>query len=132
MPIETLIIPVQPTAQQRHRHSGKFAYKSKSQVANEKELIYYLKQQWQIDPLECPIHLSVAAFFELPKSYSKKKAEAFNPGYKPTKPDLSNIIKQIEDCANGIIWKDDAQIVSYFDCGKYWADDPCWVVRVKF
>jgi len=47
----------------------------------------------------------------------KKKARE-RPG---GRPDLSNLIKNVEDAANGILWRDDAQIVAYGEgTGKYY------------
>ena len=60
-----------------------------------------------------PCALSINAYFEVPKSKSKKFREAALNGleYPTKKPDLSNIIKGIEDALNGLAYKDDALIV---------------------
>lgn len=63
--------------------------------------------------IEGPCCLSIDAYFEVPKSKSKKFREAALSGleYPTKKPDLSNIIKGIEDAINGLAYKDDALIV---------------------
>lgn len=63
--------------------------------------------------IEGPCCLSIDAYFEVPKSKSKKFREAALSGleYPTKKPDLSNIIKGIEDALNGLAYKDDALIV---------------------
>ena len=59
-----------------------------------------------------PVKAIINAYFEIPKSYSKKKVQAIiNGEIKPAKPDLDNIIKCIDGC-NKIIFKDDVQIYS--------------------
>ena len=63
--------------------------------------------------IEGPCCLSIDAYFEVPKSKSKKFREAALSGleYPTKKPDLSNIVKGIEDALNGLAYKDDALIV---------------------
>lgn len=59
-----------------------------------------------------PVKATINAFFEIPKSYTKKKVQAIiNGEIKPGKPDLDNIIKCIDGC-NKIIFKDDMQVYS--------------------
>ena len=59
-----------------------------------------------------PVKATIHAYFEIPKSYTKKKVQAIiNGEIKPAKPDLDNIIKCIDGC-NKIIFKDDVQIYS--------------------
>lgn len=60
-----------------------------------------------------PVKATIHAYFEIPKSYSKKKVQAIIDGKeKPLKkPDLDNIIKCVDGC-NKIIFKDDVQVYS--------------------
>jgi Holliday junction resolvase RusA-like endonuclease len=58
-----------------------------------------------------PVKAMINAYFEIPKSYTKKKVQAIiNGEIKPAKPDLVNIIKSQLDGCNKIIFKDDVQI----------------------
>lgn len=41
-----------------------------------------------------------------------------------TKPDVSNVIKGVEDALNGVWYKDDSQIVAYGKVGKWYSDMP--------
>ena len=75
--------------------------------------------------LEGPCCLDILAFFEVPKSKSKKFRERALMGLeRPTKkPDLSNIIKGIEDALNGLAYKDDSSIV-YLSVAKHYSEIP--------
>lgn len=70
---------------------------------------------------ECPLKMSVVAFFEPPKSVSKKKKQMMLDGLiLPTKkPDVDNIIKVILDGLNGIAFHDDVQVVELTVNKKY-------------
>jgi Holliday junction resolvase RusA-like endonuclease len=64
-------------------------------------------------PLEGALRVQVAAHFGIPASWSgKKKAAALAGEIRPTKrPDIDNVAKML-DGLNGIVFGDDAQIVS--------------------
>ena len=66
------------------------------------------------DVLETPVGVFLYIRLPIPASYSKKAREACIRGeLHPTKkPDIDNLAKSILDGLNGIIYKDDAQIVS--------------------
>jgi Holliday junction resolvase RusA-like endonuclease len=66
------------------------------------------------DLLETPVGVYLYIRLPIPKSHSKKRKDACLLGYeKPIKkPDIDNLAKSILDGMNGVIWKDDAQIVS--------------------
>jgi Holliday junction resolvase RusA-like endonuclease len=66
------------------------------------------------EPLETPVNLYLYIRAPIPKSYSKKKiADCLNGFEKPIKkPDASNVLKSVEDAMNGVVYKDDTQIVN--------------------
>lgn len=61
----------------------------------------------------------------IPKSFNQIKKNACKWGFieHTSKPDRSNIEKFYEDCANGILWKDDSQITRGEIIKKYCNDD---------
>ena len=64
--------------------------------------------------LETPVNLYLYIRAPIPQSYSKKRSEAcLNGSEKPIKkPDASNVLKSVEDAMNGVVYKDDSQIVN--------------------
>ena len=66
------------------------------------------------EPLETPVTLYLYIRAPIPKSLPKKRIEACLNGLeKPIKkPDASNVLKSIEDAMNGVVYKDDSQIVN--------------------
>ena len=64
--------------------------------------------------LETPVNLYLYIRAPIPKSLSKKRLEACLNGLeKPIKkPDASNVLKSVEDAMNGVVYKDDSQIVN--------------------
>lgn len=64
------------------------------------------------EPLETPLNVSVRLFMQIPKSFTKaQKAKAYTGELAHTKkPDLDNLAKVL-DGLNGVVWKDDSQIV---------------------
>ena len=66
------------------------------------------------EPLEGPIKLVVYICVEIPMSFSKTKRAAALEGleYPTTKPDLDNCVKLLADAMNGVVYKDDKQIVT--------------------
>jgi Holliday junction resolvase RusA-like endonuclease len=66
------------------------------------------------DLLETAVGVYLYIRLPIPQSHSKKRKEACLSGQeKPIKkPDIDNLAKSILDGMNGVIWKDDSQIVS--------------------
>ena len=66
------------------------------------------------EPLNTPVSLYLYIRVPIPASATKKRLEAISKGdEKPIKkPDASNILKSVEDGMNGVVYKDDSQIVN--------------------
>lgn len=83
------------------------------------KLYEYSLRQWFIreypnfKPIENRVKVTIIAYFDVPKSTSKKKeAEMLAGNISPTKkPDIDNIIKIVLDAMNKFAFKDDTQVV---------------------
>lgn len=64
-------------------------------------------------PLLGPLEVVIVAKVPIPRSWPATKSNAAIAGaVRPTgKPDYDNVSKIVGDALNGIVWKDDAQIV---------------------
>lgn len=80
--------------------------------------------------IEGPVMVEMDIALSIPQSMSKKrKAQALAGQLFPTKkPDMDNVIKAIYDGLNGVVWKDDVQVVKAV-VGKRYGETPG--VRVK-
>jgi Holliday junction resolvase RusA-like endonuclease len=84
------------------------------------------------DQLQGPLSASVEVYVAIPKSFqTKRKLAQIEEGQiRPTtKPDLDNYIKCI-DSLNGIVFHDDAQIVSLVS-SKHYSKTPRLVVHIS-
>jgi len=108
-------------------------YKDQDQRQEESKLAALLYEHKPATPLTGAIRLSVRAFLPMPDGKSKRwKADAENFRIRPTKkPDISNLIKQIEDVMNGVFWVDDRQIVEYGHAGKFYGAPARWEIEVE-
>lgn len=130
-PVVSLVIPGEPVAQPRYRHanhrtrSGKtiatsyipgdhpiWAYRAALQAA---------ARQAGLRPLDCPIILSARFYFSRPKRLLSRRAPD-GPIWHTGRPDLSNLIKGLEDALNGTAWMDDSMIVGYGAMGKWYVE----------
>lgn len=99
--------------------------KSRNYKAYVKLLATQAMREQGFTMIDGPCCLDILAFFEVPKSKSKKFRQAALEGReRPTKkPDLSNIVKGIEDALNGLAYKDDSFIV-YLSVAKHYSEVP--------
>ena len=121
-----LIIPGEPVAKGRPRvtkHGITYTPKKTENYENLVKLCYM--QQSQGDVLEGELKANIKAYFQIPKSASKKKYNAMEQGdIRPVKrPDIDNIIKSVLDSLNGLAYRDDSQVVC-INAEKYYSDNP--------
>lgn len=77
--------------------------------------------------------ITIKAYFEIPKSATKKeRAEIIEGKRVNKKPDIDNIIKIILDSLNGLAYADDKQITKIEASKSYTLGDPeVWVILEK-
>lgn len=104
------VMPLTPVAKGRGRTAvingqARVFTPAKTRKA-EGELRYFLTQSEPV-MFQGPICVALDFYLVRPASVSKKKRP-----HPSARPDLDNMIKLATDAANGILWKDDAQIVT--------------------
>jgi len=83
--------------------------------------------------IEGAVEIVVAIYREIPKGFSQKKVRlALTGTLRPlARPDVSNILKSVEDsCLTGIVIRDDSRIVSA-TVEKWYSDRPRVEIQVK-
>ena len=110
-----------PVGKQRPRFSRGRTYTPKKTVDYEKLIADKAKQAMgSSEPLETPVAVYLYVNHAIPQSYSKKRKEAcLNRFERPKKPDLDNSAKAYLDAMNGIVYKDDVQVVSLHVTKRY-------------
>lgn len=132
----TFVVPGKPQAQQRARATsinGKIRMYDPEASANFKQLVAYSAIPYRPAALlECPLTLTLDICRIVPKGFSKQKTkDAIGGMIRPsTKPDCSNYLKGIEDALNGLIWRDDSQLVSVI-VRKWYGVRPGTFIRIE-
>lgn len=108
----------------RNKYTGKVHSFTPEKTASYEELIRWsYKSAGGVYHADKMLEIYIAAYFPIPKSYSKKKQAERNDGdIRPTtKPDCDNIIKIVLDALNGVAYYDDKQVVCV-SCNKFYAE----------
>lgn len=123
-------IPGKPVPKQRPRIVKGHAYTPRETLDFEKRVGWRYKAAGGTVHAG-PVAITIAVWYEIPKSWSKAKKDETIGEPHTSKPDLDNIVKSILDGLNGTAWKDDAQ-VSIIRAGKRWWDrSPKTIVTVE-
>lgn len=79
-------------------------------------------QRLGLDLLESFVALSVEFVLPRPKSHLTKSGRLTKsaPAY-PGKPDLSKLVRAVEDALTGVVWRDDSLVVEYRSVTKRYA-----------
>lgn len=71
--------------------------------------------------IDGPVGVTLWIGCQIPASWSLKKQKRAIDGleFPTTKPDIDNLEKAIFDAMNGVVWKDDVQVISVAKWKKY-------------
>lgn len=133
MACRSIIIPGKPLGKQRPRvlKTG-IAYTPKETVNYETFVkMLYLEKYAGEKPFEGPVSMLISAFYQIPKSASKRRREAMARHHIPptTRPDIDNIAKIIMDALAGVAYQDDKQVTSCA-VNKLYSHEPKVIVNI--
>lgn len=131
-----------PKARNRRKKIGRLTIdydpqeKEKQSVRNQIAYQLRLKQkETQLEdatvapPTEFQVHMTF--YMPIVKSTTKAQRSLLSAGlYHNKKPDLTNLAKFYEDCANGLLYHDDSQIV-VLTCKKIYSENPRTVITIE-
>jgi Holliday junction resolvase RusA-like endonuclease len=121
-------VPGAPVAKGRARafiRAGHIAHYTPDKTARYENLVRLAAQQAMggRPPQQGALALALVAHMPVPASWSQKKHQAAHLGkvFHTGRPDLDNIVKAVTDGCNGVLWHDDAQVVSVHAVKRYGA-----------
>ena len=111
MRTESYIVEGKPTPLARPRITKNRTYNPQHKLLQEFGI--YLQHQRPTKLLfSGPVHLDVTFYMCIPRSWSKKKQDALYGTFHEKRPDISNLLKFVEDGAHGVLYEDDCIISS--------------------
>lgn len=127
-PAITFSVPGQPYGKGRPRigrvagHARMF---TPEKTVNYENLVKFAAQRSMAGAplIEGAVYVTLSILCQIPASWSKVKQAAALAGtvYPTTKPDIDNVEKAIFDAINGVVWKDDVQVVDVVKVKRYGA-----------
>lgn len=118
---------VQPQQRPRFSRQGGFVktYDPPESARYKKHVAQVAEQHSLEELIDSPIKLTVDAYIEIPKSYTKKKRKQIEDGelLHIKKPDIDNMLKSITDGITGVLWTDDNLIVELIG-RKHYSENP--------
>lgn len=133
----TFVIPGQPVAKGRPkfaRHGKAVLAYTPAKTASYENLVKLAATAAMsgAKPSAAPIDLVIVLSLQIPASWSNKRRALAAAGEicATKKPDADNVLKGIKDGCNGIVWRDDAQVVS-ITLQKEYSETPQATVFVR-
>jgi Holliday junction resolvase RusA-like endonuclease len=124
-------VPAVPVAYARSRHNGRQHFTPAPLRSYMAEIALFARRAMEgREPLDGPLELLVG----FQRVRKPRRAQPDGAVLDTARPDLSNLIKAVEDALNGIVYGDDSQIVSIL-ADKRVTDmpgaDPCISITVR-
>lgn len=129
-----LEIPGVPVAKKRPRffRKGNHVGTYNPQQTEEGYWLWHATQQIQGRRISGPCSVGAVFVLPIPKSTTKRNRAAMEAGDVPhtKKPDIDNLLKFVMDCLNGVLWHDDAAVVSVA-ARKVYGAEPKTIIEVE-
>ena len=116
--IAQFMVPGQPQGKGRARsfvRNGKVGHHTPAKTRSYEGVITTLAMEAMQGraPQGCPMMIELVIGMQIPSSWPewKKTAALCNDVAPTTKPDADNVLKAIKDACNGVVWRDDCQVV---------------------
>lgn len=78
--------------------------------------------------LDGPVRLQITFYVPRPKAhFGAKGLKPSAPEYPTVRPDITKLLRAVEDACTGILWRDDSQIVSQHAFKRYGEPARCLV-----
>ena len=106
MKVNKVFIPLTPIPAPRPRVTRNGTYNDPKYTNYKKAIGMLSKANFSVS--DKPIAMHVIFYFDIPKSWSKKKKE--ETIWHTSRPDTDNLLKGVKDALNGIAYVDDAQV----------------------
>lgn len=124
-----LTIPGSPVGKQRARVTRQGHAFTPAKTVNYEALVKqtFAAKYPDFVPMPGPVSMILSIYIMPSKETSRKLTKAGIGGVRPRpiiKPDISNVLKSIEDALNGLAYVDDKQIISVYAEKKY-SGRPC-------
>ena len=129
-----IIIPGEPRGKQRPRFNRKTGTTyTPTETAQYEEMVRLIaKAAYHCKPIEGPVQVMVTGMYKIPESTTKERRRKMQLGlvFPEVKPDIDNVAKIILDALNGIVYKDDKQVVE-LAVKKFYDTSPRVIVEVE-
>lgn len=127
--VVSFVVPGEPVAKGRPRFTANGHAYTPEKTTNYETLVrweYHLQTNGFRFADEAELGMRVEAFFDIPKSKSKRAQHDMEIGlvHHTKRPDADNLLKAIADALNHVAYKDDSAIC-YVEVTKKYSRTPC-------
>jgi len=116
----TLIFDLKPIPKARPRVTRTHTYSPKSNVVFKNEVQRIARKQYRYDPLLGALQITAIFTFKRPKTVRRR--------YHTVRPDCDNLLKGLLDALNGVLYKDDCQVVECYGIKEYGNEDQISII----
>jgi Holliday junction resolvase RusA-like endonuclease len=89
-----------------------------------------IAKQWQRDPLNQPLNVSIEFHMPIPLSWSQNKRTSHQGIPHVSRPDTDNLLKFCLDTMNGIVFQDDSCVYGIHAL-KVYSEQPKTIIKIK-